>query len=137
MSSRSAALLAFAVFITTPAFAATIDDDRGGRLQEYAYRAQRYRQSGEQVRIMGLCGSACTLYLSVPNLCLGPRARLLFHTLQEGLEKDAPPAPWATEWIMKEYPDWVRDWIAQQGGLSREIMEMPHAFAANFLEKCQ
>lgn len=54
-------------------------DDRGGRVSDYIAMADRYTKEGREVRILGLCWSACSLALSVPNVCVGPMATVMFH----------------------------------------------------------
>ena len=54
-------------------------DDRGGRVSDYIKAAQNYTDQGREVRIIGLCWSACSLALSVPNVCVGPMATVMFH----------------------------------------------------------
>ena len=40
---------------------------------------QQYNASGERFRIDSHCQSACTMFLSIRNVCVEPRATLLFH----------------------------------------------------------
>lgn len=40
---------------------------------------QQYKASGERFRIDGHCQSACTMFLSIRNVCIAPGATLLFH----------------------------------------------------------
>ena len=40
---------------------------------------QQYNASGERFRIDGHCQSACTMFLSIRNVCVTPGATLLFH----------------------------------------------------------
>ena len=54
-------------------------DDRGGRVSDYVTMAERYTNEGREVRIIGLCWSACSLALSVPNVCVGSMATIMFH----------------------------------------------------------
>jgi hypothetical protein len=54
-------------------------DDRGGRVSDYLKAAQNYTDQGREIRIIGLCWSACSLALSVPNVCVGPMATVMFH----------------------------------------------------------
>jgi hypothetical protein len=54
-------------------------DDRGGRVNDYMKAAQEYAAEGREVRIVGLCWSACSLALSVPNVCVGSMATVMFH----------------------------------------------------------
>lgn len=39
----------------------------------------QYNASGERFRIDGHCQSACTMFLSIRNVCVTPNAILLFH----------------------------------------------------------
>jgi len=43
----------------------------------------QYNRSGELFRIDGHCQSACTLFLRIRNVCIGPGARLLFHAAHD------------------------------------------------------
>ena len=54
-------------------------DDRGGRVSDYIKAAQTYTDQKREVRIIGLCWSACSLALSVPEVCVGPMATVMFH----------------------------------------------------------
>ena len=54
-------------------------DDRGGRVSDYEEAAKKYISEGREVRIIGLCWSACSLALSVPNVCVGSMATVMFH----------------------------------------------------------
>jgi hypothetical protein len=40
----------------------------------------QYNASGERFRIDGHCQSACTMFLSIRNVCVMPSAALLFHS---------------------------------------------------------
>jgi hypothetical protein len=64
----------------SPVMAATSTPwSKGGSTKEFAVDVQRHRQSGELFRITGHCQSACTMFLALPNVCVEPSARLLFH----------------------------------------------------------
>jgi hypothetical protein len=41
---------------------------------------QRFNASGERFRIDTHCQSACTMFLSIRNVCVTPGATLLFHS---------------------------------------------------------
>jgi hypothetical protein len=48
---------------------------------------QQYNASGERFRIDSHCQSACTMFLSIRNVCVAPGATLLFHaggSMQKG-----------------------------------------------------
>ena len=49
---------------------------------------QKYNASGERFRIDAHCQSACTMFLSIRNVCVEPSATLLFHaggSMQKGI----------------------------------------------------
>jgi hypothetical protein len=49
---------------------------------------QQYNASGERFRIDAHCQSACTMFLSIRNVCITPGATLLFHaggSMQKGI----------------------------------------------------
>jgi hypothetical protein len=51
----------------------------GGRFVRFDPVVSQYNLSGEQFRIEGLCKSACTLFLSIRNVCVDRNATLMFH----------------------------------------------------------
>ena len=55
--------------------------EMGGRYARFDPVVSQYNQSGELFRIEGHCQSACTLFLGIRNVCIGPGASL-----------DGPPA---------------------------------------------
>lgn len=56
-----------------------IINDKGGNVMEMAQRRSKLARSGKQVRIRGYCRSACTMLVTLPNACIGPKARIGFH----------------------------------------------------------
>lgn len=110
-----------------------IVNDRGGYVMKYALAVARDRESGEPVRIMGRCASACTLYLSLPNVCIGPRAYFQFHAPYGSNPK---ANQYVKEYMMKEYPAWVRNWINKNGGLSRRLLTMSGKAASRHVRRC-
>jgi len=51
----------------------------GGRFARYYPVIAKYNKSGDRFRIVGLCRSACTLFLSIKNVCIERNAFLSFH----------------------------------------------------------
>lgn len=51
----------------------------GGRFAVYMPVIAKYNRSGERFRIEGFCRSACTLFLSIKNVCIERGAFLSFH----------------------------------------------------------
>ncbi|SNT68664.1 hypothetical protein SAMN05444959_101223 [Paracoccus seriniphilus] len=56
-----------------------IINDKGGNVMAMAQRRGQLARSGKQVRIRGYCRSACTMLVTLPNACIGPKARIGFH----------------------------------------------------------
>lgn len=51
----------------------------GGRFARYYPVIRKYNRSGERFRIVGFCRSACTLFLSIRNVCIERSSFLSFH----------------------------------------------------------
>ena len=56
-----------------------IHNNRGGNVVQMIARRQELEASGRPVRITGLCNSACTMLVTLPNACLDPNASVGFH----------------------------------------------------------
>src|SRR5438067_12168840 len=120
---RFALVILFA--LGTPASADyRITRDHGGLVDEYKARYTKIRERGERVIIDGICNSACTLVLGIVPLnriCVTPNASLGFHqayfdkswTLGVKVTSAAGTAD-----LMSYYPQSVKDWIRQHGGLT-------------------
>jgi hypothetical protein len=52
----------------------------GGKLEPYEAKIAAANSSGELFRIQGVCKSACTMFLSIRNVCVEPGAQLMFHS---------------------------------------------------------
>ena len=103
-----------------------IGEDRGGRIGTYVDKYQDLRSSGETVVIDGLCASACTIVLgAVPHdrICVTSHANLGFHAAWDfGANGRAVTNAEATQMLYSMYPSPVRRWIAQRGGLKRNMI---------------
>jgi len=112
-----------------------VTNERGGYVIDYAIRALKMRRSGTFVRFNGSCDSACTLYLSMPKskVCITQSASFGFH-LPYGAGARGNQV--AANFMMKNYPGWVRGWIAKRGGLKSSIATMTYADASRFLPTC-
>ncbi|WP_404862453.1 hypothetical protein [Georhizobium sp. MAB10] len=113
-----------------------VRDDPGGHVALYVIKVNQLIRSNRQVRFVGRCESACTLYLSVPEsrACIVENAVFGFH-LPYGGDRKANEA--AAHMMLSAYPDWVRAWIADQGGLTQRIKSMGYDYARQFLPDCQ
>jgi hypothetical protein len=105
--------------------AVRITDDYGGQIGAYIDRYVAVRDSGDLVVIDGPCLSACTLVLGVvpqDRICVTPRARLGFHAAwRAGSGSRKVIADDGTRLLMEIYPQQIRDWIGQRGGLSPQL----------------
>lgn len=63
--------------------------DRGGYLAKRSDEITHLRAAGRRVEVRGTCLSACTMYLSLPNLCVTPDAVFGFH----GPSQNGTPLP--------------------------------------------
>ena len=61
---------------------------------------QQYNASGERFRIDSHCQSACTMFLSIRNVCVSPGATLLFHA---GGTKLRGVSPGRTQQMLSTY----------------------------------
>jgi hypothetical protein len=116
--------------------AVEIGNDSGGYVAEYALRLYAMTETRRRIKFVGVCDSACTLFLALPaeQTCIDQGAYFRFH---------APSAPSASAaeavaaYMMRKYPAWVRSWIAAQGGLSDRLVTMSHRYARNFIRPCR
>ena len=104
-----------------------ITRDHGGVVENYKAKYAKIRARGERVIIDGICNSACTLLLGIVPLnrvCVTPNASLGFHqayfdkswTLGVKVTSAAGTAD-----LMSYYPQSVKDWIRQHGGLTPDM----------------
>jgi hypothetical protein len=129
-SMRIAAVLAGAVMaaltVTAAQSAVRIVADPGGQIGPYLENLTALRKSGERVIIDGPCLSACTMVLGViphERICVTPRAKLGFHAAWNPGDNGRPvTSKAATQLLMDIYPERVRSWIKERGGLSPRMM---------------
>ena len=115
--------------------AVSVKGDNGGNIAQYILRAEEYRAAQTQVSFAGRCDSACTLYLSLApeQMCVRQNAYFRFHA---PIAKSQRVQRMATAVLMERYPDWVKDWIFLQGGLTRHLITMDYAYARQFVQPC-
>ncbi len=111
----------------------TIGNSRGGVVLDYALRSKTIEESGRGVRFKGRCLSACTLYLSVSRACVSRGASFGFH-LPYGSSRSSNMV--AANYMVRSYPNWVRNWLSANGGLQRRMKVMPYDYAARYLPVC-
>ena len=121
--------------------AVRISDDEGGNIGQYWARYMAVRDSGEQVVIDGTCSSACTMVLGIvphDRICVTPNAVLGFHAAWRpgflGLRDINIPA---TRTLWGFYPNPIRQWITQNGGLGSRMMYLSGPELLAMFQKCQ
>ena len=133
-----AALAALAV--TTAHSAVRIVSDPGGQIGPYLENLAALKSSGERVIIDGPCLSACTMVLGViphERICVTPRAKLGFHAAWNPGNNGRPiTSRAATQLLMDIYPERVRSWIKERGGLSPRMMYLSGRELASMYQTC-
>lgn len=113
----------------------SIFNNSGGVIVLFALKLAEYRDSGTLVKFSGRCDSACTLFLSLPKqqTCITRGAYFRFHAPSASSSRSERSAQ---AFLMAKYPDWVRSWIEEKGGLSSRLFRMDHAYASRFIPGC-
>jgi hypothetical protein len=107
-------LLVFLLFLLLPTTLLAdppliIQYDGGGFVGERAREILNLTDT--EVRILGLCASACTMYLGLPNVCVSPNARLVFHGPSDyGKPLTTERFDHWSEVMARHYPDFLRGW---------------------------
>jgi hypothetical protein len=84
--------------------------DVGGYVDQYSAQTERYLASQREVRLHE-CRSACTLALSLPNVCVYPSSLLKFHKAYNPVTKNANEE--ISEAMMAAYPPAVRERLGE------------------------
>lgn len=121
--------------ITTPSTAKVIHNDQGGAVITYALQVAKIKRAKTTVHIVGQCNSACTLYLGLPSnlVCISSGASFGFHKPFNASKKGNRIA---TQYMLRQYPSWVRSWIVSNGGLSSRLIVMNYKTASQHLKSC-
>jgi hypothetical protein len=94
--------------------AVIVTKDVGGYVTDYQTKTAIYRASDREVRLHE-CRSACTLALSLPNVCVYPDSILKFHLAYD--PRNHQPNASVSQELFDSYPATVR---ARLGTLTRE-----------------
>lgn len=113
-----------------------VRNDSGGYVVAYAMRVAELKRGERKLRFAGRCDSACTMYLGLPRdkVCLEPGAYFRFH---RPTARSSATVATATDFLMRSYPGWVRQWIAANGGLTSSLKTMGYDHASKFLPTCK
>lgn len=129
-----------ALTVSVAQSAVRIKEDPGGQIGPYLESLVALRDSGERVIIDGPCLSACTMIVGVippERLCATPRARLGFHAAwHPGENGRQVTSKAATKLLMDIYPERVRHWIKERGGLSPRMMYLSGRELASVVQTC-
>jgi hypothetical protein len=88
--------------------------DVGGLVSDYEAITERYRRENREVRLHE-CRSACTLALSLPNVCVYPDAKVKFHQAYNAINRETDLG--VSSRLFASYPAAVQ---ARLGYLTRE-----------------
>ena len=115
--------------------AVMIGDNSGGRIGDFVALFHEYRSAGSQIHFSGYCDSACTLLLALPRsqTCISSGAVFRFHAPSAG---SARVVNAARKFILSRYPGWVRSWIANNSGLTTQLISMDYSYASKFMRTC-
>ncbi len=94
--------------------AVVVQKDVGGLVRAYQERTELYRSQNREVRLHE-CRSACTLALSLPNVCVYPSSTLKFHQAYNDITKEVDHGVTGELW--SSYPQGVREKL---GTLTRQ-----------------
>ena len=82
---------------------------RPGEMGRFDAVVERYNASGERFRIDSHCQSACTIFLSIRNVCITPNATLLFHA--GGNPRRARMNEGSTQHMLAAYNSALRQYV--------------------------
>lgn len=90
----------------SPNLPVVVQKDLGGIVADYRAITELYRQQNREVRLHE-CRSACTLALSLPNVCVYPTSVLRFHSAYHRDTKQVDQG--ITRELLSAYPPAVRE----------------------------
>ena len=101
--------------------------DNGGLVYQYLNRAADLNYHGRSYRIDGICLSACTIYLSVKNVCVTRRARIGFHSAFDGKLWDEQrvyrQSPEGNRDMFNAYPPRLQQWVHRNNALAQRYFK--------------
>ncbi|GGH50100.1 hypothetical protein GVY41_05535 [Frigidibacter albus] len=96
-----------------------IRDDAGGRVDWRAEKIAKLRQSGQPVQLRGECMSACTMYLSLPQVCVAANATFGFHGPSfYGIPLNDYDFNYWSQVIAAHYPAPIAEWFMTEARYS-------------------
>lgn len=100
--------------------AKTVVYDLGGSIADRLNEMQHL----DKVEILGICASACTLYLGLPKTCVSEDAQLGFHSPSTKLKTPLLRPDWenATQLMAKHYPKALAKWFLETARFSTDVI---------------
>lgn len=86
--------------------------ENGGKFYRFDPIVSEFNHTGRPFRIVGLCQSACTLFLSIRNVCVEPRATFQFHAGNDG---NGNISEYATRHMQRAYSPKLRRFVIEHG----------------------
>lgn len=101
----------------SPVSALNVKYDLGGSLEQRRQEIAVLRAQKQNIRIDGLCVSACTLYLGEPRACVTEDAQLGFHGPLgfAGFPLSKEQFDFETKKMAAHYPPKLRRWFMKTG----------------------
>ena len=140
MRARAVATATLLMMSFAPASATLhIADDRGGQIGNYLARYEALRKSGERIEVDGLCASACTMLFGIipaNHICVTSQAVLEFHTAYDPTPSGQVVNTEGNQILWAHYPENIRRWISQHGGLREQILYLRGAELSAMYPNC-
>ncbi len=143
MNRLALAVAGMIALASTPVTAMTITENGGGLMVVFDTKANEMASTGEYVQFAGPCASGCTFFLRLSKICITPEARFGFHAAFNFVPtwRDHQYAQitnqGATRMMFAQYPDWVQDWIRDNGGLTPKMIWMDFETAKQHVKVCK
>lgn len=92
-----------------------VHSDRGGLIGKRSREINELRRKGQRAELRGTCLSACTMYLSLPNVCVSPSAVLGFHgPTRNGRKLPKQEFDHWSEIMASNYREPLRSWFMSE-----------------------
>lgn len=137
-----AGALASALMTSAASADVRIVNDPGGEVSAYVSKYNEMRARGQHVVIDGPCLSACTLLTGIvprDHVCVTSRAALGFHAASyyDDASRSLVPTREGSRLVMSLYPQKIRAWIDQHGGLRPQLITMRGRALTAMYRTCQ
>lgn len=113
-----------------------IRNNLGGMIGDFLLLKTFLEKYNVKVTFDGPCISACTMLLRMPekNVCITPKASFWFH---KASHSDPELAEKASVALLEYYPEWVKTFLNDNGGLKKDFTIMKYDYAKKHLPLCR